>query len=358
MMAKKKNRRIYGLDGLKTLALLGVLIYHTFPSFLPGGFLGVILFLVISGYLSGYGNIEKMENGTFAYGKYYLKRIVRLYPSLIIVLLASVGVLTVLDPIRLANTQAEVKSVLLGYNNFWQIEMNADYFAQLSKNSPFTHLWYIAILLQFDLVFPFLLKAYVMLKKKAGALKALGISGIISALTCLIMPLMYLIGKGENITCLYYSTFTRISPLLMGMFLAFIHHEKIRILSRHLKRPIFSLCEMTVWAGLFIFLYVKVNGSDSSVYLCWMNLCTLVSMRMIEVLRTGRTTGRMLDNMVTSWIGRYNYEIYLWQYPVLLIAGIAGLSGTWYFYMLQIMMIIVLSIWSGKLSSMLSRCVK
>ena len=69
MTSKKKKRRIYGLDGLKTLALLGVLLYHTFPSFLPGGFLGVVLFLVISGYLSAYGSLEKMENGTFSYLK-------------------------------------------------------------------------------------------------------------------------------------------------------------------------------------------------------------------------------------------------------------------------------------------------
>ena len=105
-------------------------------------------------------------------------------------------------------------------------------------------------------------------------------------------------------------------------------------------------------------MYFTVNGTDGNVYLYLMNICTLMSLRMIEVLRTGRTTGRMLDNPVTSWIGRYNYEIYLWQYPVLLIAGIAGLSGTWYFYILQIIMIVILSIWSGKISSILTSAVR
>lgn len=353
---RKKNRRIYGLDGLKTLALVGVLIYHTFPSFLPGGFLGVILFLVISGYLSGYGNIEKMEKGKFSYGNYYFKRIFRLYPSLLIVLLASIGLITLLDPIRLANTQSEVTGILLGYNNFWQIRMNADYFAQLSKNSPFTHLWYIAILLQFDAIFPFLLKGYVTLKKKAGSTKALMISGLIVLLSFSIMPLIY-VTKGD-ITYLYYSTFTRISPLLAGMFLSFVHHEGYRIAAQHLKRPICSMAEILILSGIFIFMYFTVNGTDGNVYLYLMNICTLMSLRMIEVLRTGRTTGRMLDNPVTSWIGRYNYEIYLWQYPVLLIAGIAGLSGTWYFYILQIIMIVILSIWSGKISSILTSAVR
>ena len=357
-MVRKKIRRIYGLDGLKTLALIVVLIYHTFPSFLPGGFLGVILFLVISGYLSAYGSIEKMENGTFSFGKYYLKRIIRLYPSLIIVMLASIGVLTLLDPIRLANTQSEVASVMLGYNNFWQIRMNADYFAQLSKNSPFTHLWYIAILLQFDLVFPFLLKGYTVMKKRSGFWTAAGIGLLAVLLTAVIMPVMYLLGNGENITTLYYSTFTRISPLLAGMVLALVHHERIRILNHHLKRPIFSLGEIAVWTGIFVWLYFHVNGSDGSVYLYWMNVCTLISARMIEVVKTGRTTGKILDNPITSWIGKYNYEIYLWQYPVLLIAGVAGLSGTWYFYLLQIVMIIILSIWSGNLSSMLIKRIR
>lgn len=358
MAVKKKNRRIFGLDGLKTLALLGVLLYHTFPSFLPGGFLGVVLFLVISGYLSAYGNLKKMEDGTFSYGKYYLKRVVRLYPSLIIVLLAAIGILTLLDPIRLANTQSEFASVVFGYNNFWQVKMNADYFAQLSKNSPFTHLWYIAILLQFDLVFPFLLKGYVVLKNKAGKWKALGIGAVIVLLSAMIMPVCHIIGQGSNLTALYYNTFTRVSPLLAGVLLGLMHQEKIHILNRHLRRPIFSLSEMIIWMGIYIWLYFRTDGTDPAVYLYWMNICTLIAMRMIEVVVTGKTTGRILDNLVCKWIGKYNYEIYLWQYPVLLIAGIVGCSGTWYFYCLQIIVILILSIWSGTVGSWLISLVK
>ena len=358
MTSKKKKRRIYGLDGLKTLALLGVLLYHTFPSFLPGCFLGVVLFLVISGYLSAYGSLEKMENGTFSYLKYYLKRIVRLYPSLLIMLLASIGVLTLLDPIRLANTQSEFCSIVFGYNNFWQIKMNADYFAQLSKNSPFTHLWYIAILLQFDLVFPFLLKGYVVLKNKAGMWKALGIGACIVLISALIMPASYLIGQGNNLTALYYNSFTRVSPLLAGVWLGLLHKEKIHILNRDLKRPICSLGEMIIWMGIFIWLYFHTTGTDQNVYLYWMNVCTLISMRMIEAVVTGRTTGRLLDNPVCKWIGKYNYEIYLWQYPVLLIAGIVGASGRWYFYILQIIVILLVSIWSGTVSAWLTSHVR
>ena len=85
---------ITGLDGLKTLALLGVLIYHTFPKTLPGGFLGVVLFFVISGYLSVYGNLDRMKEGNFSFRRYYKKRILRLYPALLVVLLSTCAVLS------------------------------------------------------------------------------------------------------------------------------------------------------------------------------------------------------------------------------------------------------------------------
>lgn len=352
-----KRKRIKGLDGLKVLALLGVLIYHTFPKVLPGGYLGVVLFFVISGYLSAYGNVEKMENGKFQYGQYYLKRIVRLYPSLIVVMLATIACMTLLDPIKLANTQKEFCSVMFGYNNFWQIGMNADYFAQLSKNSPFTHLWYIAILLQFDLIFPLLLKGYVTLKEKCGITAAHLVSLLLVIASACVMPVSYIVTKGNNVTALYYSTFTRICPLLAGMLLGLLHAEKIRILNRHLKRPVFGLAEMLIWFVLYVVFYFKADGTAAWVYLCGMNICTLVACRMIEVLRTSRFTGKLLENPVSTWIGKYNYEIYLWQYPVLLLAGMLKFSDHLWQYGIQIMIILVLSLWLNEFCSRLNKMI-
>lgn len=349
-----RKKRIRGLDGLKVIALLGVLIYHTFPKVLPGGYLGVVLFFVISGYLSAYGNLEKMEKGKFSLKEYYKKRVLRLYPSLLIVLLSAIAVMTLIAPVKLANTQKEFFSVIFGYNNFWQIGMNADYFAQLSKNSPFTHLWYIAILLQFDLLFPFLLKGYVTIKQKKGTGTALIISFVIVMVSACIMPVSYAVTKGSNITALYYSTFTRICPLLAGMALGLLHAEKIRILNRHLKRPIFGILEMLVWMSLYIVLYFVADGTEAWVYLFGMNLCTLVACRMIEVLRTSIFTGKLLENPITKWIGRYNYEIYLWQYPVLLIAGILKFTDHIWQYGIQIAMILLLSMWLSEFSNRLN----
>lgn len=349
-----RKKRIRGLDGLKVIALLGVLIYHTFPKVLPGGYLGVVLFFVISGYLSAYGNLEKMESGEFSFKKYYQKRVLRLYPSLLVVLLSTIAVMTLIAPVKLANTQKEFFSVIFGYNNFWQIGMNADYFAQLSKNSPFTHLWYIAILLQFDLVFPFLLKGYVILKQKKGRGAALVSVVAAVGISACIMPVSFAISKGSNITALYYSTFTRVCPLLAGTLLGFVHAEKIRILNRHLKRPLFGILEMAVWMTLYIVLYFIADGTQSWVYLYGMNLCTLVACRMVEVLRTSFFTGRLLDNPVTKWIGMYNYEIYLWQYPVLLIAGILKFSDHIWQYGIQIAVILLLSIWLNEFCNRLN----
>lgn len=313
---------------------------------------------MISGYLSAYGNLEKMESGKFSFKEYYKKRAVRLYPSLLIVLLSTIAVMTVIAPVKLANTQKEFFSVIFGYNNFWQIGMNADYFAQLSKNSPFTHLWYIAILLQFDLVFPFLLKGYAVLKKNTGTGIAFTVSLIIVLASACTMPVSYAVTKGSNVTALYYSTFTRICPLLAGVLLGLVHAEKIFILNRHLKRPLFGILEMIIWMALYIVLYFVADGTQSWIYLYGMNLCTLMACRMIEVLRTSISTGKLLENPVTKWIGRYNYEIYLWQYPVLLIAGILKFADHFWQYGIQIAVILLLSIWLNEFCNRLNRMIR
>ena len=148
-----KTERIRGLDGLRTLALFGVLLFHMFPQKVSGGYFGVIIFFVISGFLTAYSTVKK---GRVSILSYYAKRMERIYPALILMLFISIEIISLVDKFKLLNVQEEVVSILLGYNNYWQISKSADYFANLSNTSAFTHLWYIAVLVQFELLWPWL----------------------------------------------------------------------------------------------------------------------------------------------------------------------------------------------------------
>ena len=141
---------------VRVLACITILLYHM--NILKGGYLSVCIFFVLSGYFACVSLFRK-EN--FSFKDYYLNKLKNIYIPLIVVVFISIAVISLFDSINWFNLKPETTSVLLGYNNFWQLDANLDYFAR-HVSSPFMHLWYMGIILQFDLVFPFI---FLILKK-------------------------------------------------------------------------------------------------------------------------------------------------------------------------------------------------
>ena len=144
------NKHFKYLDILRIFACITIFLYHL--NILKGGFLAVSIFFVLSGYLS---TIKLFKKDKISFKEYYLNKLFRLYLPMLIVVFTSVGIVKLLLNVNWFNLKPEVTSIVLGYNNFWQIMTNMDYFRSASE-TPFIHLWYMAILIQFDLVFPFI----------------------------------------------------------------------------------------------------------------------------------------------------------------------------------------------------------
>ena len=335
-----KQTQIYGLEGMRTLALLGVLLFHMFPRDVKGGYFGVILFFVISGFLTALNTVRRQNIPVVTYWK---KRFLRIYPALIVMLFVTVEVIALADRFKLQNAQEEIASVLFAYNNYWQISRHADYFANLSANSAFTHLWYIAILIQFEVVWPLL---YRLLKRMRHSTAVLGILVLVSML---VMPVGSFLPAVSQ-TQLYYGTLSRIHALLFGAWLGWKQAlaEKRRI-KRIKKFP--ALLASAVFLLVSIPVYRSAGGENIAVYRYGMVLYALFSGIMIAILsRTDRKTGVILDNPVCHFFSTYSYEIYLWQYPVLFAAGLIGMEKQ---YVLQIAVLLALSMWSHALPDFL-----
>lgn len=332
-------KRIKGLNSLRALAVIGVFFYHALPQVVKGGFFGVLTFFVISGYLKG---VHPSKESIF---KTYWKRIKRLYPPLIIVLLSSIAVLTMIDLFKLTNTDQEVLSILLGYNNFWQIKMKASYFANLTNSSPFTHLWYFAILIQYELLWPFLYRIYHSIRHAQGPRVALLLFLLVVIVSFLVLPIIVLTSTEINHTNLYYNTFTRIFSLLAGSFLGLLHHESKRI--RSLPK-IVALLLYAFYLVLTIYLYFTASGTDLWIYTSGMQLYTLLVCLIIHCfVANPKTFRRIVDSRVSNTISRYSYDFYLWQYPVLFLTALYFMENPpIYLLPLQIFLTIVLSVWS------------
>ena len=157
---EEKIRYYRRLDIVRIISCILVLLYHL--NVVKGGFLAVCTFFTLSGFLSC---VSALKNKKFSIRLYYINRIKKLYIPLLIIVVITVIIAKINSAINWINLKPESCSVLLGYNNIWQLKANQDYFTR-NINSPFTHLWYISILFQFDLIFPIIFGVLKKLEKK------------------------------------------------------------------------------------------------------------------------------------------------------------------------------------------------
>lgn len=163
---KKEGSRIKGMDGLRGIAIIGITLFHMFPNVFKGGYLGVVLFFVLTGFLMVITNKKKMENKEFSVIKFYVSRIKRLYPPLLVMVFTTLGIYFFLANDSLRGMKMQVLSIFAGFNNFWQISQSLDYFTRIANTSPFSHLWFLSIEMQFYLIFPLLLFGLYKLEEK------------------------------------------------------------------------------------------------------------------------------------------------------------------------------------------------
>ena len=260
----KGGGRIEGLDGLRTLAIVGVTLFHMFPEAVPGGYMGVSLFFVLSGYLLAYTCSRQLAQGSFSVAGYFWRRIKRIYPSLLLVLLVSTGAYYLLVPDVVAAVRPEVVSVLLGYNNWWQIAQNADYFTRLINTSPFTHLWFMGIELQYYLLWPVLFFFYAVLQSFFGTRAALLFMAVLGIASACVMPLSYV--PGDDVTRLYYGTDMRIYALLFGAVMGLQRAEAgPHVMKSELLRKI-SCAAFVGMLAITVIAYFTLDGQNPLVY--------------------------------------------------------------------------------------------
>lgn len=307
-MAKDKKYFIY-LDILRVLACLAVLLYHF--GLLAGGFLAVCTFFVLSGYLAVYSASKKEK---FSILEYYKNRITKIYLPLLVVVFVSLSVTSFLPDVNWISMKPETTSVIAGYNNFWQLKANQDYFAR-HISSPYIHLWYIAILLQFELVFPFI---FILLKKIENKTSK-KVPIIISLVLAIVSTVYFYISiKTQNIMSVYYNTFIRMFSIIFGIALGFIHtNYKVLIPKKIQENSVLNKGVFFAYASLVTALCICID-STSPLFAISMIITTLISCRMIDyaILKTSEigVTGKVIKSLASI-----SYEIYLFQYPVIFV---------------------------------------
>lgn len=304
-MDKKYNLNI---SFLRVVFFVAVLLYHL--NILKGGYLAVCSFFVLTGYFSC-----KTLGETKSLRSHYIKRFKKIYLPLLIVVLSTISILNLLK-ISIFNFKPEITSILLGYNNYWQIGANVDYFAK-HISSPFTHLWYISILLQIELFFPII---FIVLKKvgdKISKYIPLIIIFLISIISTIYFYQVFLKG---NIITTYYDTFARIFSFTWGVFLGFFHLYFKKVFLVRVSNKINNTTMFILYLILLCILFIFVPSSSSIFAIC-MIITTLITIKLIQYATILFKKDKIIDNKLINFLSKISYEGYLVQYPVIFIFG-------------------------------------
>lgn len=319
--AQPRRRYIGGFDGLRTIGVVGVILYHLRPDLFQGGYLGVLLFFVISGYLITDGFVRQYDrSGKLGLKDFFIKRIRRLYPALLTVLLAASAYIVLFSRDLLVNLHKIVLSNLALVYNWWQIANGQSYFERFAHNeSPFVHLWTLSIEGQFYLLWPFLFVLIVHLfKSNKHRFAATMTLALASGVWMAVLYSMTMLGGGDP-SRLYYGTDTRIFALLMGAALAFAWPSQK--LASTLPRPSRWLLD---GAGTMAVLamgasLLHLTDQSSALYEGGMVGFGLLAMVLVAVVASPATRwGKLLSNPVFHWIGTRSYGIYIYQFPVMI----------------------------------------
>ncbi|GIP77568.1 acyltransferase family protein [Lactiplantibacillus plantarum] len=309
------RRYITGFDGIRTLAVLGVIIYHLMPASLQGGYLGVPIFFVVSGYLITDILLQDiLSRGHVRIWRFLGHRMRRLYPAFVTMLLGTTAYITLFQRSLLTNIRATVLTNLVYVYNWFEINHGQSYFDRFNGESPFTHLWSLSIEGQYYLFWPLVIGILmVIFKKRSRVFWFMMIAAGISAIT---MAMLY---DPANTNRVYYGTDTRMFAILLGSGLAFIWP------SRELSADIANVNRVTLdilgGASLIaiIWMFFQMSGQSDFTYRGGMLLFTVLSTVLVAtVAHPASHLNRVLTNPVFKYVGQRSYGIYLYQFPVMI----------------------------------------
>lgn len=318
MKSMKNDYYINGIDGLRAFAVLAVLFYHFGFSFAGGGFLGVDMFFVISGYLITSSILKQKTEYRFSLRKFWIKRIRRLIPAVYLMIIIAFAWTALFKPDIIAKMKGDAAASLIYMTNWWFIFHKVSYFNSFGSPSPLKNLWSLAIEEQFYIVWPIILSIGIKTLKKRKKL-----SNVIFMVALCSATLMAVIYKpGEDPSRVYYGTDTRAFELLIGCCLAVIHPIYSPYFKKTSNRQRNRLNILSIAAfAIFIGSIVLVNEYNPFLYRGYMLLFSINSALLILcVCKQGNSLGRFLSCKPLSWIGKRSYGIYLWHYPIFVLS--------------------------------------
>ena len=349
-MNNNKSKYLPSIDSLRALAVLAVIIYHVDVNYLPGGFLGVDLFFVLSGYLISSLIIKEFrKTGTVNLYNFYIRRARRLLPAVYFMITVGLVVMVLFNEVLLHKSHLDAIFGYIYSSNWWYIFHKLDYFDSFGAQSPFKHLWSLAIEEQFYMIFPLLFLLVNRQKKSKDGTFKLNKNFLYVVLGLILVSLIahILLFDINNISRIYFGTDTRAFSLLVGVVGAILYPmERLHTKVTPQQNLIYSVISLVSIATLIT---VMIYTSEYNTWLYRGGFLLVAILGLIVIISSGKqhtVMARLLSFKPVVFIGKISYSLYLWHFPILVLTTpVAEIGNTnIYFVILRVILTFVVAI--------------
>ena len=322
-MTNNKSRYLPSIDSLRALAVLAVIIYHVDVNYLPGGFLGVDLFFVLSGYLISSLIIkEYRKTGSINLYNFYLRRARRLLPAVYFMITVGIILMVMFNEVLLKKSHLDAIFGYIYSSNWWYIFHKLDYFDSFGSQSPFKHLWSLAIEEQFYMIFPLLFLLINSKKKGKDGTHKLSKSFLYIVLGLIFVSLVthILLFDINNISRIYFGTDTRAFSLLVGVVGAILYPmDKLNTKITPQENIVYSVISLISIATLIT---IMIYTSEYNTWLYRGGFLLVAILGIIIIISSGKqhtVMAKLLSFKPVVFIGKISYSLYLWHFPILVL---------------------------------------
>jgi peptidoglycan/LPS O-acetylase OafA/YrhL len=318
MAAEKGIRYIPAIDGLRAVAVIAVMLYHLGFNWIPGGFLGVDLFFVISGYVITRLLLDSIQrSGGLDLRAFYMARIRRLLPPLVFMIITTVIFVGLWAPDTMRRLLGDTPFALFGGMNWWLVFRQTDYFEAIGRPPLLQHTWSLGVEAQFYLIWPLILllvlRYFGKNKIPAAALLIAAFSGI----ALLVVSLQIDAASGSKVSHVYFGTDTHSIGLFLGAALA------VRWIPQNLEETVSRKAQDFIdGIGIVGFLgiiaaFLFIEESDPTLYKLAFPLAGIFGCAIItSIVHPASRFAPILSSKPFIWIGERSYAIYLWHWVV------------------------------------------
>ncbi len=317
-MSVKPSRYIAPIDGLRALAVTAVVLYHLGITWIPGGFLGVDLFFVISGYVITRLILDSiLSKSALDLREFYWGRVRRLLPPLLFMMAGTTFIIAAWKPDAIHRFLADLPYVLTGSENWHLVALHQDYFQAVGRPPLLQHTWSLAVEMQFYLLWPLILLAVLRYLGKKSVRKASLFIASISGLALFIYSLRVDASSANQINHIYFGTDTHSLGLFLGAALAvsWIPANLNKNISQRAQDFVDGIGVIGLLGLLCTFFFI--DESNPALYRIAFPLAALFGCATItSLVHPASRFSPLLSARPVIWIGERSYGIYLWHWVI------------------------------------------